>query len=252
MRELPNIPEIEKNGGPDILQQISYSFIYTAYPSPTGERFFITDSKLSSHMDLIDNNIEEILPALFGPKYEKIKNSSYWMNKSGLLPDAFDWHFEVRKLARDTNLYGRYAPEYYGVHRKFTNKPFQVIWLWLEVEDWQQKLKETIKRLKVLKGLVEENCLIGIGRQILGFASDFKKDYTSSEEEKERLHLLAKYHTATGEEKEALKKILFGNIIEPAKATIKRTIKQQTDPYFLSYSESILKFKEWFNAIRKK
>lgn len=249
MRKMPNIPELERSGGADILQQISYSFIYTAYPSPTGEKFFITNSLESSHMNLVDDNLEEILPALFGPKYEEVKNSSF-----------FDWHHEIRKLTRDTNLYGRYAPKYKGVFRpltdKLTNKPvdepFQVIWLWLEVEDWQHKLKETIKRLKALKGLVEENCLIGIGTQILGFASDFKKDYTSSEKEKERLRLLARYHTATGEEKEALKRMLFGNITEPTKTKIKQTVRQQTDPYFLSYGESILNFKEWFNALRKK
>lgn len=264
MRELPKLPEVELWGGPDTLvgkrlgESIGYSFVYTAHPSPKGERFFIASDPNSNHSRLIGDNQEEIIPALFGPGFEKIKDLYIDVNVDGKLDP-----WVVRRLSIETNLYGRYAPEYYGVYFKFTDKPFQIVWLWQQTEDWQHKLKEVLKILKV-----NENCLIGLGTEIIGFASDFDEKHTSSEKEKEHLRLLARYHIATGEEKETLKRILFGSqngfkYPDVSKMSPKEVEEyswkvghykkkgRETDPYFLKYGESILNFREWFNDLAR-
>lgn len=206
----------ELSYGPDLLRPASRqssrleranargvsAFIYTKY-GYQGQHLFVEPAEIG-HEHI--STRPEVIQAMFGPELASIQSKISYdrptysdepdpvtriHKQTGSVKDYDQW--EVRRHALTQNLFGRY-----GYVR---NQP--VIMLWNSPENWQQMLSATIAQLKV----APETTIVS-GGQVIGTAAQFNQDHVADDKEKERMQLLAQYHTAIGDKKAGLKKQL--------------------------------------------
>lgn len=235
----------ELNYGPDMLRPGSRqatrsdargisAFIYTKY-GYKGQHLFV-DSADVGHEHI--STRPEVIQAMFGPELPAIKSKISYERpiygdndargmpvQTGTVEDYDQW--EVRRHALTHNLFGRY-----GFVR---NAP--VIMLWNQPQgNWQQMLSDTIKQLKV-----PTETVIVSGGNIIGTAAQFDQSHTTNDAEKQRMQLLAQYHTAIGDRKAELKRQLgFDKVELPAnnKRPHWRRAGRETGLNLFSYGET--------------
>jgi hypothetical protein len=198
----------ELSRGPDLLRpgsstgrygQGRWAFIVTKYPNHDGQRFH-KEPAGTGHEEMITR--PEILQGLFGPELDKVlpairsskeeyeyKNGRY--EPTGRTTDNWDY-WAIREKSMETSLYGRYG----------TVRDMPVVMLWQAVPGWETMLKIAVKELQI-----PDEAVLVIGteeRGTVGESSGVKDD----PKERERMKLLAQYHTAIGANKMALKKML--------------------------------------------
>lgn len=227
------------------------TFIYTKYPNKeTGSRYqwrpgdkghqtFIGDPEIveaifgpklnnrSQEAVELEKEIQDLSPYHWKRKdYEKIKDNTFaddlsyekieWRkDEKGKViyplqqvsaTKAYSWD-PVRRYAKSEALIGRKG--------KYEGHDLYMLWPWEGPKnEWVPLVRDMINELNIPDDAI---FTMGVSDQFL--ASDFKNKETNFdqsadnlEKNKEYLDLLQKYHLATGEEKERLKKKIFSTI----------------------------------------
>ena len=202
------IPSIALQKGPDLFYpgsrtQMTHrgvgsqTFIYTKYADPKGKRIFVAPASVS-HVSLIEKN-PDILKALFGPKLDNVMPEITEKINGKVTLDGY----AIRSKTIDDNVYGRTG--YYQGHK--------VVMFWY-VKNWAMAL-EALDQLDV-----SDDDIITVGTSEVGSVASVKKKHFKKQskvivdkkaDDKQKALELIKYHTATGIEKEALRKKLFSN-----------------------------------------
>ena len=133
--------------GPDEIrgQVGSLAFIYTRYPDPGGNRWFVRPGYVG-HEEM--TNTHGMLRAFFGPKSGEVAGQVVTITKvyakdgrghhapTGETNEVWDW-YEIRRLAKQENLFGRAG----------TLGGRQVVMLWGDPPGWEGMLVEVLGRL---------------------------------------------------------------------------------------------------------
>jgi hypothetical protein len=138
--------------GPDEIrgQVSSLAFIYTKYPDPEGNRWFVQPGYVG-HEQM--TNTHGMLQAFFGPKagevaeqvvsigevYSKDEQGHYI--PTGEKQEVWDWH-TIRLLAKKENLFGRSGVLY--------GRP--VVMLWGDPPGWEAMLVVVLGHLGIMQG----------------------------------------------------------------------------------------------------
>lgn len=165
--------------GPDILRpgtrnahlgRGQVAFITTRYADAEGRRFFHRPASVGHERFITE---PEVLKAMFGPcldaiqekvtslhdEYTELKTESGGTRyePTGGKKVVLD-HFEVRRLAVEENLFGRFG----------TVRGMSVLMLWNRPEAWLDLLRLTVESLSV-----PENAVLTLGHTELGVVGDF-------------------------------------------------------------------------------
>ena len=213
------IPPQALTRGPDVLRPSSVNarygrgqtaFFYTRYPDDQGRRLHAFSAGTGHEQHIGD---PDVLKGFFGPDLEKVlPDISYTRTiySSERDPDTGGYreigqkqdidHWKVRELALRQNLIGRHG-YISGV---------EVVMFWgIPPEGGWQMVNGAIDELQVGKDARIANGNEELGpvwkfKETLGEALASKKKLTV-DQDMERIRALARYHTAIGAEKEALK-----------------------------------------------
>jgi hypothetical protein len=156
--------------GPDEIrgQPGSLAFIYTRYPDPDGNRWFVQPGYVG-HEQM--TNTPAMLQALFGPEAEVVYRQVVTISEvythdvrghhapSGETREVWDW-YTIRRLAKRENLFGRS-----GV---LCGR--RVVMLWGDPPGWEAMLVEVLGQLGIGPDS-EAVVVVGNGRQY--WAGDF-------------------------------------------------------------------------------
>lgn len=165
----------ELSFGPDLLRpgsrtarlgQGRVAFIYTKHADPEGKRFFTAPAS-AGHETMITQ--ENVVQALFGPDLTKLMGTITYtqdQDQSGIRKPHYD-HLEIRRLSRDTNLYGRYG----------TVRGRGVLMLWQRNEGWEPMLEEVIKELQL-----PDETILTAGTEEIGSVETFKSDLRANQD----------------------------------------------------------------------
>ena len=250
------IPMHMLSRGPDHIRGTGIAFIMTKYADPSGSRWFAKDGSIGHEMM---TSSPEMLQALFGPRAKEVadevitmrdvygKDAMGYPAPTGEKKTNYDYH-EIRRMAKKDNLFGRYG--------KILIHP--VVMLWNAPNNWQSLLTETLHHLKVTP---DSNTVVTVGASDQFMAKDFLGgDYDNALDQhvaksqlanSERMEMLAKYHTATGKQKDYLGKMLGVSSGGPSLGSMpdwnRQAISQGIGPYVGKYGEKAipLNFKQF-------
>ena len=152
--------------GPDEIrgQPGSHVFIYSKYPDPEGNRWFVQPGHVG-HEEM--TNTRGMLQALFGPDAGRVAEEVVTVGDeyardgrpTGERKEMWDW-WTIRRLSRGGNLYGRAG----------TLLGRQVVMLWGDPPGWEAMLVEVLGRLGIGR---ESEAVVVVGNARQYFARDF-------------------------------------------------------------------------------
>jgi len=169
----PEVPVFETCSiarGPDEIrgQVGSCAFIYTKYPDPAGNHWFVRPGHVG-HEEMTNTLV--MLQALFGPKadavYEQVvsigdvyeKDERGHFAPTGKKRENWDWR-TIRLLAKQENLFGRS-----GI---LCNR--EVVMLWGDPPGWKTMLIEVFRHLGIMR---ESEAVVVVGYDRQYRATDF-------------------------------------------------------------------------------
>jgi hypothetical protein len=162
-------PQLIRRGPDEIRGQVdSLAFIFTKYPDPGGNRWFVRPGFVG-HERM--TNSPGMLQALFGPEPDVVAEQVvtvgdvYTQNERGhFIPtgqkrEVYDW-YEIRRRSKRANLYGRAG--------KLNNR--DVVMLWPGTDGWETMLVEVLNHLGIGP---ESEAVVVVGNSAQYMARDF-------------------------------------------------------------------------------
>jgi hypothetical protein len=184
-QEHKSIPATLLVKGPDAIRGSGYAFIYTKYPDPEGNRWFIQPGYIG-HESM--TNTKEMLIAMFGGEAPEVAAEVITVRDvydgpkaSGKTREEYDY-VEIRRLAKRENIFGR-CGELGGRN---------VVMLWGAPENWQAMLVDV---LRLLKSTPDTVVTVGSTNQFLA------GDFLSQSDEPREAHGTANADQTANEER---------------------------------------------------
>ena len=264
------LPIMALTRGPDVLRPRSVTsrygsgktaFFYTRYPyNKAGDHIFEFPAS-QGHEKHINN--PELLQGFFGPNLDEIKpkityTKPIYDDNYKQIGEEEDYdHWKVRELAQEHSIIGRYG--------SINKLPVLMLWNIPKKDGWSM-LYELVNKMDI----PDDTIVVHLTSE-LGTVGKFKEVFRSKKksdgpkQDKERWEALARYHTATGVEKDILqKKYGFGkekfNYPDTSKMSDEEIEdypwkrwhwKKKADdlgiPGIFDYGESKLSFSNWLN-----
>ncbi len=165
-------PSLLRRGPDEIRGQVgSLAFIYSRYPDPDGNRWFVRPGHVG-HEQM--TNSLGMLVALFGPQVDEVYRQVVTIGDVFALNDRgqyaptgekrenWDW-YTIRQLAKQTNLFGRSG----------TLGGYRVVMLWGDPPGWVEMLVQVLGHLGIDP---ESETVVTVGNDRQYLARDFLVD----------------------------------------------------------------------------
>jgi hypothetical protein len=162
-------PDLLRRGPDEIRGQVgSLAFIFTKYPDPEGNRWFVQPGHIGHE---VMTNTPGMLQALFGPGLDAdiadlvtvgdvyTQDARGFFISTGERREVYDW-YEIRRRSKGVNLYGRAG--------KLNN--WDVVMIWPGTEGWETMLVEVLKHLGIVP---QSDAVVVVGDSAQYMARDF-------------------------------------------------------------------------------